>query len=253
MRIYLAASCACINEQYRTEVIKKNPPLYLLETFFNGERICAKVLNDVGTDNFLLDSGAFSFTYSKKNVTHKEMEMFVDRQINFINDFQVKNFFEMDVDQVLGYDKVLEIRKRIEAKTQRQVIPVWHTNRGVENFKDLCKEYKYIGIGGIALGKNLTVEQIIKLVTYARERGVKVHGLGFTRFSYLNKIPWYSVDSCAWSKTAIYGGNICCFNGHGIKNKPIVKRGLKLNIPKLAAWNFNEWIKYQKYMDTKRW
>ncbi len=253
MKVYLAASCAGVNATDRKKVIKSNPPLFLLETFYSGAKTCLQVLNDVGREHFLMDSGAFTFVHSKKNITSRELDLFVDRQISFINDYNVKNFFEMDVDQTLGYDKVIQLRKKIETKTQKQVIPVWHTNRGVQSFKDLCKEYKYIAIGGMVVGKNLTISQIFKLVTYAKERGVKVHGLGFTQFKYINQIPWYSVDSCTWSKVAVWGGKVCFFNGHTIINRSVNKNGYKLNLSKLCAHNLNEWIKYQKYMYQRRY
>ena len=253
MKVYLAATCSGVGSNDRSKVLKENPPLFFLETFYNGARICKKVLDDVGQEHFLMDSGAFTFVHSKKNITTKELDSFVDRQIDFINTFDVKNFFEMDVDQTLGYDTVIQLRKKIESKTSKQVIPVWHTNRGVQKFKDLCKEYRYIAIGGMVVGKNLTINQIFKLVTYAKECGVKVHGLGFTQFKYINQIPWYSVDSCSWSKNAIWGGKACLFNGHTIINRKVNKNGYKLNLSKLCAHNLNEWIKYQKYMYRRRY
>lgn len=253
MRVFLAASCSGVNETDRKSVIVNNPPLYLLETFYNGPKICSKVLNDVGRENFLMDSGAFTFVHSKKHITHKELDLFVEQQIQFINDYDIKYFFEMDVNQTLGLSKVEELRKRIEQRTQKQVIPVWHVERGVEYFKNMCKEYDYIAIGGMVVGKNLTIDQIKKLVTYARRKNVKVHGLGFTQFKYINEIPWYSVDSCTWSKVAFLGGKICWFNGNTIKMRPIVKNGYKLNLSKVCAYNFSEWIKSQKYMNLQRW
>ena len=47
MRIYLAATTNGIGD-LREETIKQCKPLYLLETFFNGEKKCQMVLNDVG-------------------------------------------------------------------------------------------------------------------------------------------------------------------------------------------------------------
>lgn len=83
MRVFLAASCSGVNETDRKSVIVNNPPLYLLETFYNGPKICSKVLNDVGRENFLMDSGAFTFVHSKKTYNSQGIR-FVCRATNSI-------------------------------------------------------------------------------------------------------------------------------------------------------------------------
>ncbi len=59
-------------------------------------------------------------------------------------------FFELDIDRIVGLEKVEEFRRRIESKTGKQSIPVWHSNRGWQYFVNMCKEYNYVSIGGIA-------------------------------------------------------------------------------------------------------
>lgn len=92
MRIYLASTTTGITQKDRLKVFNTYKPLYCLETFFNGEKICKKVLNDVKKDNFLLDSGAFSFMNGAKH-TKEELLSYLDRYIKFINDNNVKYFF----------------------------------------------------------------------------------------------------------------------------------------------------------------
>ena len=88
---------------------------------------------------FLLDSGAFTFmNNSKTKVNWKE---YIDRYIKFINDYDIKYFFELDVDSVLGYENVKKIRHYIEQKTGKKAIPVWHKARGKDEFLKLCDEY----------------------------------------------------------------------------------------------------------------
>ena len=253
MRLFLAASYSGLTRQDRAQVMKVNPARYLLETFVEGPKRCDMVLNDVGVDNFLMDSGAFTFVTSKSHITSKELDLYTDQLIDYVISRDIKYFFEMDVDTTFGLEKVESLRKLIERKTQRQCIPVWHKERGIQYFKDLVNNYKYIAIGGMVVGKNRPIEALAKMVQYAKNRGVKVHGLGFTDLKHINSIPWYSVDSCSWSKTAFFGGNMAKFTGTTIKNKPVDKKGCKLILSKVIMNNFNEWIKYQKYMDTRRW
>ena len=53
---------------------------------------------------------------------------------------KINGYFEMDVDNVIGYEKVLELRE-ILLKATDKIIPVWHKNRGLEEFKRMCREY----------------------------------------------------------------------------------------------------------------
>ena len=113
MKIYLATSSSGVKKEQRKEMIKCCRPLYLLETFYSGEKCCAMVQNDVGTDNFLLDSGAFSYM-NGKSITEKQMEEYIEKYICHIKKYNVKYFFEMDVDCIFGLEKVEIWRKKIE-------------------------------------------------------------------------------------------------------------------------------------------
>ena len=101
MKIYLATSSSGVKKERRKEMIKCCRPLYLLETFYSGEKCCAMVQNDVGTDNFLLDSGAFSYM-NGKSITEKQMEEYIEKYICHIKKYNVKYFFEMDVDCIFN-------------------------------------------------------------------------------------------------------------------------------------------------------
>ena len=148
MRVFLAATTSGMSSADREKAFLKNKPLYCLETFFNGEKTCERVLNNVGIENFLLDSGAFSYMSGAK--CSKEMLLeYLDRYINFINKYNIKHFFELDVDTIFGIDFVEQMRKKLEKETQKQCIPVWHKSRGIQYWKDMCKKYKYVAIGGL--------------------------------------------------------------------------------------------------------
>lgn len=253
MRIFLACSTSACNKDEREDFFKKNKPLYLLETFFSGEKTCKKVLELVGNENFLLDSGAFSFMSGAK--CDKEMLLqYLDRYIEFINKYDVKYFFELDVDTIFGIEFVEEMRKKLEKETQKQCIPVWHKGRGIDYWKKMCSEYKYVAIGGLVFHvKKAEWPLIKKMVDYAYAKGVKVHGLGFTKTKLLDEYKFYSVDSSSWLSSASRGQKLSVFNGRNMQMKDINKGNKKANITKMAGFNLKEWIKYQKYMDEKKW
>ena len=252
MRIYLATTTSGLTKEQRKEVIKCCRPLYLLETFCSGEKRCAMVQNDVGTDNFLLDSGAFSYM-NGKTITEKQMEEYIEKYICHIKKYNVKYFFEMDVDCIFGLEKVEIWRKKIENQTGIKSIPVWHKSRGIDYFKQMVNEYDYIAIGGFANGdiKKTEYPLINKMVKYANARGTKVHGLGFTQMKHIYDYPFYSVDSSTWCTGVVRGGYLYYFDGKVMKYD-IIKNGKKLNLSKMAMRSFSEWVKFQKYLNTRR-
>ena len=46
-----------------------------------------------------------------------EWDRYVDAYIDFINTWNVHHFFELDIDRIVGLEKVEEFRRRIESKT----------------------------------------------------------------------------------------------------------------------------------------
>lgn len=110
MRIFLAATTGgALDNERREQLIKKGKPKYILETFFSGEKNCETVINDVGVDNFLLDSGAFSFMSGAPCSKDTILE-YAERYADFIINNQVKYYFELDVDTIFGIEFVEDIR-----------------------------------------------------------------------------------------------------------------------------------------------
>lgn len=125
----------------------------------------------------------------------------------------------MDVDNVIGYEKVLELRKILESVSNK-IIPVWHKNRGVEEFKKTCQEYqnKVIAITGFR-NEDIQDHQYLIFLKYAKKYNCKVHCLGMTRKKILDKIPFDYADSSSWLQNIVYGKDM---NGNKlpkIKNK----------------------------------
>lgn len=247
MRIFLASTTD-------RRIIDKNiKSKYVLETFFAGEKSCLQALNSVESDNFLLDSGAFSFM-SGQECNKKILSEYLDKYIEFINKYNIKYFFELDVDTIFGIEFVEQMRKKLEDSTNKKCIPVWHKGRGVEYWKQMCNQYRYIAIGGLVFHvKKQEYELIKKMVKYAYYRGVKVHGLGFTKTKELDKYKFYSVDSTSWKMSAIRGQHFQFFDGQQIIQRPLKQGNKKADLNKMVAHNYEEWVKYQKYMDMKGW
>lgn len=218
---------------------------YRLHTFYHlSEKEIPFVKRYKG---FLLDSGAFSFFGGAK----VDWNSYVDKYIDFINASNVEHFFELDIYALIGNANTEKIRARIEQKTGKQPIPVWHIALGIDYFKMMCKEYDYVAIGASGMhGTKWTrtnPEKVLALVNYARSQGCKIHGLGYTKLKMLEKIPFTSVDSTSWLSGNRFG-SIYVFNGKGFDkhNKP---KGMRVKTNETARHNFYQWVKYQKYAE----
>jgi hypothetical protein len=199
-------------------------------------------------NNFILDSGAYTFMTSMKN---KEVnwDEYVISYANFIKQYNIKNYFELDIDSLVGIKEVERLRKLLEKVSGVKCIPVWHKSRGLEYWKNMCKEYKYVAIGGLVTLeiKRTEYDVFYSLLKIARESNAKVHGLGFTNLKGLEKYKFYSVDSTSWLSGNRFGA-VYWFDGKTMKkqNKGIGQR-VKTNMT--AINNFNEWVKFSNYAE----
>lgn len=237
MKLFLAGTAG------DEKLIKKCTPLYVLESFYYFKTWQTYLLENC--KDFLLDSGAFTFIGSHKGKA--DFNDYVDRYIKFINEYDIKHFFELDIDVIVGYQEVLQIRKKIEQQTMKKCIPVWHRSRGKEEFKRMCEEYNYVALGGLAIKeiKPKEYEFLHWFTNYAHEHNCKIHGLGFTS----NKAVQYNfdtVDSTSWLQARKFGV-LRKFNGCKMVEIKSDKKTKKGN-PAILEFNLNEWIKYQKYL-----
>lgn len=199
--------------------------------------------------DFMLDSGAFSFMENPKLKTN--WHEYIERYADFVKRNRIKKYFELDIDSVTGYDKVLEFRKELEKLVGWPCIPVWHKSRGLDEFKKMADEYDYVAIGGIVSGeiRKEDYKYFSALIKIAHEKGAKIHGLGFTNLDGLTRYRFDSVDSTAWT-TGNRFGFLYRFNGKTME-KVLAPKGSKLADPRATAINnYTEWIKFQRYAET---
>ena len=243
MRLFLAASNS---KQYLTEELKES--LYILESYYYFKSWQRPLLKSCRS--FLLDSGAFTFMSSTKGET-PDWNRYIKGYIDFINLYEIDLFFELDIDAIVGYEQVKQMRKKIEAGTGKQCIPVWHRSRGAQEYIRLCDEYPYIAIGGFAIKdiKSNEYNQIIPLLDKAFAKGTKVHGLGFTPPELL-KYPFYSVDSSSWTSGSRYASVYSFCNGRMTLARKRSNQRL-INYKALDRHNLAQWLKYQKYLDKE--
>lgn len=249
MKIYLSGT-GLLKKSFIDNKIKLDE-LNILESFFSIREWQIPLIPKF--KNFMLDSGAFTFRHNNKKTIN--WEEYTLNYAKFIKKYDIKHYFEMDIDNIVGYSKVLKLRSILENETQRKCIPVWHINRGKNDFVDMCEKYDYVAIGGIA-GGVLTKRELIKhfpwFIDVAHKNGTKIHGLGFTNVSQLFIYHFDSVDSTTWLNAVRFGelhqfdGNKIVKHGSVIKEK---KCRRLLNTQDVVLHNFNEWNKFNKYAE----
>lgn len=151
----------------------------------------------------MIDSGAHSFQKGKK----VDWVEYTKQYAEFIKKYDRPNvvgYFEMDVDGVIGYEKVLQLRKILESASDK-IIPVWHDSRGIEEYKKMCRDYagKVIAFSGIR--GEIKDHQYLMFLKYAKKYNCKVHCLGMTRKKLLDVVPFDYTDSSSWKQSGIFG------------------------------------------------
>ena len=248
MKVFLSG-LESSEENIIKKYIKDNKKIdYALTSYF----YCRNKTNFINNlklfaNEILVDSGAHSFQKGKKvdwvEYTKKYAEWIEQNDCD-----KILGYFEMDVDNIIGYENVLELRKMLESVTNK-IIPVWHKNRGIKEFKKMCKDYqgKIIAITGFK-NEDIQDNQYIMFLKYAKKYNCKVHCLGMTRTKILNKIPFDFVDSSTWKQAGNFGEVSIFKNGEMKRSKQY--KG-KYKTKELDLLNFEEFVKMQIYYKNK--
>lgn len=179
--------------------------LYNLMSYFylNKQTQVGEFIRD-NSEEILIDSGAHSFQKGKTVDWLNYTKEYADFIVKFDKP-NVIGYFEMDVDNIIGYEKVLELRKILESVSDK-IIPVWHKNRGVEDYKKMCEQYagKIVAVTGFK-NEDIKDEQYLMFLKEAKKYNCKVHCLGMTRKKLLDSVPFDYADSSSWKQQALFG------------------------------------------------
>lgn len=247
MRIYLAGT---ESRPYLLENWNKEfKPYVLMSYVYCRNKDIKPILENAG--DVLIDSGAFTI----REKTNKEIkyEEYLEQYADFIVKNNIKKFFELDIDSIVGYEKVKYYRTKLETLTNRPCIPVWHINRGKEDFIQTCENYGYVALGGIASYQDRTrnkkyIESFPWFIREAHKRNCKIHGLGITEYKTIKKCHFDSVDSTTWLAPTKYGQPMM-FDGKRmilIQKPPNTKLKHYKGIEEIE---FAEWVKFQEYAE----
>lgn len=239
MKIFLAGTN--INE----EILKNHKIDYFLESFYTVKKWQLPYIKKAKM--FLLDSGAFTFMNNFKGVVN--WDNYIEEYAKFINKYDIKYFFELDIDVIVGLEEVKRLRHKLEKLTNKKCIPVWHKSRGIKEWIEMTKEYDYVAIGGIVVReiKSKDYKNFTQLLEIAKQNNCKVHGLGFTNLNKLKDYKFYSVDSTSWLSGGRFG-TLYFFNGSNLVQKKVKNKRIG-DYMGSHHHNVDEWIKFQQYAE----
>lgn len=244
MKLFLAGNDDCRKERFDIHL----KDLYILESYhyiIKQEWMFPLIKEFKG---FLLDSGAFTFM-NKANDKHFDWHKYALNYGEFVRTHNIEHYFELDIDVIIGIKEVERLRGVLEQAAGKKCIPVWHKSRGLEYWRQMCKEYDYVAIGGIVTKEIERKDYPVfsYLLKIAKESDCRVHGLGFTNIKGMNKYPFYSVDSTSWLSGNKFGA-VYLFDGKSMQ-KAIKPTGSRVKSNKTAIHNFSEWVKFSKYAE----
>lgn len=205
-----------------------------LYSYHNDKKSIIDFCNYSSRGPLMVDSGAFS-------VAHSGAIVDIDEYIKWINNNKhIENFIELDL---IPYPILNQETARESAETSWKnylymierldepfkLLPVFHFGESVEYLKQMLEfEYKSKKIPFICIGGRHGVstekqekyfENLFKIIHQSYNPNVKIHVLGMTVFSTLEKFPFYSADSTSHLQIAIYGGIMSEFGTINISSK----------------------------------
>ncbi len=176
---------------------------------------------------------------------------------------------ELDIDALVGYDKVLEWRDwwRESGFDIDKLVVTLHYG-GDPEWKKMCAEYKFVALAGGST-KQEYEEYFTNEIQTMSERKVFCHGWAMTNLEAITQLPFYSVDSTSWLMGAKFGityeyGGSMKMKTYDSADKDVRKRFLAeckendIDHDLLLAdksrqvneWNALQWAKYSRDMLT---
>jgi hypothetical protein len=164
---------------------------------------------DSGAHTFLAGAGKSKVTNVKGEVVEEDPDTYCLEYIDWLKKYgdYFEFYVELDIDSIVGYEKVLEYRKLFkENGLQNKLVLVWHSSipDSIGEWEKCCKESQYV-----AIAENPEFSRVNTLIDIARKYKRKVHGFAMTKPDYIAKFPFYSVDSTSWKSGSRFGTTYC--------------------------------------------
>jgi hypothetical protein len=235
-----------------------------------GDAFFERRVNKRPDIRWMLDSGGHSFRkegYCPKWPDIAWFDDFAKQYHDWLgaNKHLIDLAVNLDIDNVVGMEKMLEYDNDIFRPIEREGVPicyVWHEEYGYDFWLKMCREHEYVGLPG-----HLDEAVYHKMLRPAMMNGCRVHGFACTKASILGKVPFATVDSTSWKagerfgQTFVYeGGKLHTYDkSHKEQRKRYKARWVAIgvdwdNLEKDKAEEITKvcayaWGEYQKHLD----
>lgn len=153
-----------------------------------------------------VDSGCSVMNYAKENIYgDAELKEIAEHYYSWVdsNIESLEYYTEFDAIQ-LGRDYLETVRETRKDIYFDKFIPIWHSDNGLQNLRDLAEDYGRVGIIQTSIGGRDLVPLLNKLAV----AGTQLHGLAMTKADIMQAVKWTSVSSTSWITPQKYGDTI---------------------------------------------
>lgn len=242
---------------------KKKDPSKLLDPLRKSAQF---LFLDSGAHTFFHEAGISVVHGKKETATQESPDQYLREYIDWLKQWEhyFDGYAELDIDQIVGHDKILEWHALWKESKLPNVVYVYHPSQPISYWEKICAENKYVGIQG-----NLPLARYIHYFKTAKQYKTKVHGFAMTKTEAMLKMPFFSVDSTSWQSGERFGITYE-FNGRNLlmhlkDDKVKARRKLKPKVAKagldpealirdergtVGRWNLLQWIEFEKYIDS---
>lgn len=197
---------------FKYTTIDKHGKMNALYSYLNKKHIEKIVLIHPNKNKLMIDSGAYGAYTRGVNIDLIEYCEWLKQ-----NNDKMDYYVALDV---IGNWRESADNLSIMLRMGLNPIPVFHLGSPLNELDRLCKEHKYIGLGGmVQASRNRELLKqwldncwsIIKIYW-----PIKIHGFGLTAIWALERYPFYSVDSTTVLKARSMGKTVQ-FNKYNLR------------------------------------
>jgi len=203
-----------------------------LEGAIRKDRLVGKCrVVDSGAHSFFAMTAGIGFPMAaakSRSINQKKPDFYVRRYIEWIQQrFEYFDYFvELDIQELVGYDRVRLWRDWYEkAGIAKKMIWCYHNSNSQKEFEEMVDKVpsRYVGIEGVR--NNRAPLPYNTFIRHAYENKCRIHGFAMVKPVYLNRYPFYSVDSSTWSYIDRTGIRFAHYKGKLINMRD--ERGVK--------------------------
>lgn len=201
-------------------------------------------------ENCMIDSGAFSVETGIEKVSIDSYILWLQLYLNKYP--QIKHYVNLDD---LG-DPYISMKNQLYMESEGLApMPVYHYGEPTDVLDELCKEYEYIGLGGMAIG-SMPWQKLQKFWewVYQRYKDNKFHMFGVGTVQPFFYYQPCSIDSTSWNVGSRFGDLMGYKNNlpyrfgmremYGFKTFFTTEELFANNIRAQVDWEKLEWLKY---------